>query len=400
VYTPHTGPAIPQPTPLPSAQGTPRPTGVAVLSIVMFLGGAADIGMAALLLFLGAVTIPMLAFLPNIQLVGTLLLVLAVFPLILAVFSFVLGFGLWTGRSWAWLWTLISSIIGLIVSVVASVFIVPLMGVVIYAIFIFYLTRGNVKYYFGRSIAPSEIRPIAAAPISEYEQVTQPGTISEAREMKPSAIVGQNRNRKIAGTLFLVAWIQSIYLTSIAEGLYPNFSLQQNLVSDLGVQPQSAVVWTASLIVLGVLVIVAGLALSDFLKSHRELLVTFVLMAVGVLGVGAFNENAFYYVHLAFAFLAVTFGAISALLVSLRFVKGLFRYFSLILGVVMLIGIVLLLAGFFVAPIASVVLALGRGVAETIVVVPELVWFIMFGGYLLGTSVTPSEDSSPNSLYE
>jgi hypothetical membrane protein len=386
---------MPQPTPLPSARGVARPTGVAVLSIVMFLGGAADIAIAALLLFLGTVTIPMLAFLPNIELVGTLLLVLAILPLIFALFSFVLGFGLWTGRSWAWVWTLVSSIIGLIVSVVASLFIAPLVGVVIYAIFIFYLTRGNVKYYFGRSIAPAGGRPV-----SEYEQVARPGTTSELREIKPSTIVGQNRNRQIAGTLFPIAWIQSIYFTLIAEGLYPNFSLQQNLISDLGVQPQSAIVWTATVIVLGVLVIIAGVALSDFLKSHRELLVTFVLVGVGLLGMGAMNENSFYYVNLAFFFLALTFGAISAIMISLRFVKGLFRYFSLILGVAMLIGIILLLAGFFFAPIASVVFALGRGVAETIIVVPESVWFIMFGGYLIGTSATPSEDSSPNSTYE
>ena len=97
--------------------------------------------------------------------------------------------------------------------------------------------------------------------------------------------------------------------------------------------------------------IIAGLALSDFGRAHRELLVTFALTGVGLLGVAAFNENTFYDAHLVLSLLAFAFGAISSLLVSIRLVKGLFRYFSLILGVMMLIGMVILYAAFFVAPI-------------------------------------------------
>ena len=381
---------------MPSERGIRRPTGVSALAILMFLGGGVDIATAALLLFLGAVTIPTLALLPSIQLVGTLLLVIAIFPLIFAMFSFVLGFGLWTGRGWAWTWTFISSIIGLIVSVAGLTVGFGLVGVVIYAIFIFYLTRGRVKSYFGKGITPTETKPIAAASIAEYDQATRPET-TPTREMKnisrKTTIGSQNRARKVAGVLFLVAWIQSIYLTSVAEGLYPNYNLRLNLVSDLGVQPQSAILWAASVFVTGVLLIIAGLVLSDFGKNHRELLVTFALTGVGLLGVAAFNENTFYNVHLVFSLLAFAFGAISALIVSLRLVKGVFRYFSLILGLVMLIGMVLLYAGFFVTPIASIFFALGEGFAERIIVLPESVWFIAFGGYLIGASATPSESN-------
>lgn len=385
-----------QAAPMPSERGTRRPTGVSALAILMFLGGAVDIATAALLLFLGAVTIPTLALLPSIQLVGTLLLVLAIFPLIFAMFSFVLGFGLWMGRSWAWTWTLISSIIGLIVSVAGLIVGFGVVGVVVYAFFIFYLTRRRVKSYFGKGSAPTETKPIASASISEYEQAPQPETtptLEVNKISKRTTIGGQNTTRKVAGVLFLVAWIQSIYLTAIAEGLYPNFNPSLNLVGDLGVQPQSAILWAASVIVTGVLLIIAGLVLSDLGKSHRELLVTFALMGVGLLGVAAFNENAFYDVHLVFSLLAFAFGAISALIVSLRLVKGVFRYFSLILGIMMLIGMVLLYTGFFVTPIASVVFALGSGFAERIISLPESVWFIAFGGYLIGTSATPSESN-------
>jgi hypothetical membrane protein/uncharacterized membrane protein (DUF2068 family) len=375
-------------------QGTQRPTGVAVLSILMFLGGAGDIGLAGLLLFLGAVTLPTLAFLPSLRLAGTFLLLLSIIPLIFAIMSFVLGFGLWKGSRWAWIWTLISSIIGLIVSAAGLIIGFGLVGVVIYTVFIFYLTRGRVKSYFGRGPAPVGSEAAAAAPYSEYGQATIPETLPGElkRSSKKGTIGSQNRNRKLAGAFFLLAWIQSVVFTSIAEGLYPNYNLRTSLVSDLGVQPQSAIVWSASVIVTGVLVLIAGLALSDFGRGHKELLVTFTLTGVGLLGVGAFNENSFYVAHLVLSLLAFAFGAISSLLVSIRLVKGLFRYYSLILGLMMLIGMVILYAGLFVAPIASVFFALGQGFAERIIALPELIWFITFGAYLIGMSATPSEN--------
>jgi len=354
-----------------------------------------DIGIAGLFLFLGAVTLPTLAFLPSLQLAGTLLLLLSIIPLIFAIISFVLGFGIWKGRSWAWTWTFISSIIGLIVSAAGLIIGFGLVGVVIYAVFIFYLTRGRVKFYFGKGAAPAGSEAAAATPYSEYDQVTVPETAPTGelkRSSKKGTIGSQNRNRNLAGVLFLVAWIQSIFFTSIAEGLYPNYNLRLNFVSDLGVQPQSAIVWTVSVLVTGVLVIIAGLALSDFGRGHRELLVTFALTGVGLLGVATLNENTFYDAHLVLSLLAFAFGAISSLLVSIRLVKGLFRYFSLILGVMMLIGMVILYAGLFVAPIASIFFALGQGFAERIIVLPESIWFITFGAYLIGMSSTPAEN--------
>lgn len=384
---------MPQPMLSPPEQGTQRPTGVTVLSILMFLGGAVDIGTAALFLFLGAVTLPMLAFFPSLQLAGNLLLLLSIIPLIFAIISFVLGFGLWKGRSWAWTSTFISSIIGLIVSAVGLIIGFGLVGVVVYAVFIFYLTRGRVKFYFGKGTAPAGSE--AAASYSQYDQATRPETaptLESDRISKEGTIGSQNRNRKLAGALFLLAWIQLIFFTSVAAGLYPNYNLQLNFVSDLGVQPQSAIVWTASVLVTGVLVIIAGLALSDFGRGHRELLVTFALTGVGLLGVAAFNENSFYAAHLVLSLLAFAFGAISSVFVSIRLVKGIFRYFSLILGVMLLIGMVILLTSLYVAPFASIFFALGKGFAERIIVLPEAIWFVTFGAYLIGISATPSEN--------
>jgi hypothetical protein len=58
----------------------------------------------------------------------------------------------------------------------------------------------------------------------------------------------------------------------------------------------------------------------------------------------------------------------------------------------MLIGMVILYTAFFVAPIATIFFALGKGFAERIILLPGLIWFITFGAYLIGITATPPEN--------
>ena len=69
---------------------------------------------------------------------------------IFAIVSLVLAFGLWNARGWAWTWTLISSILGLVVSIIGIAVGVGIIGIVIYAVIIYYLTRARVKAFFGK----------------------------------------------------------------------------------------------------------------------------------------------------------------------------------------------------------------------------------------------------------
>jgi hypothetical protein len=65
---------------------------------------------------------------------------------------FVMAYGLWNGRRWAWKLTLILSGIGIIVGIGSIVVgnVGSLFHTIINAIVIFYLYRPNVKDYFGR----------------------------------------------------------------------------------------------------------------------------------------------------------------------------------------------------------------------------------------------------------
>jgi hypothetical protein len=88
--------------------------------------------------------------------------------IVAGILSFVLAYGLWKGRTWAWTWTLIFSIAGLATSIIAITAGVGIIGVVIYASIIYYQTRSRVKAFFGKgaviSVPAPTFKPSAAAP--------------------------------------------------------------------------------------------------------------------------------------------------------------------------------------------------------------------------------------------
>jgi hypothetical protein len=75
---------------------------------------------------------------------------------ILCIASFVVAYALFTGKSWAWLVGVVLSAIGLVVNVISLVmpnmFTITgaLVGIAINAIVLYYLSRKNVRQYFGK----------------------------------------------------------------------------------------------------------------------------------------------------------------------------------------------------------------------------------------------------------
>jgi hypothetical protein len=112
-----------------------RPIGVTIIALLAILGG-----IAFLVSGLGTLVIPLIGiFLGS----GLFILGLA---------YFLMAYGLWKGKGWAWTLTLILSGIGIIIGIGSMVVgnFGSIFHTIINAIIIYYLYRPNVKAFFNR----------------------------------------------------------------------------------------------------------------------------------------------------------------------------------------------------------------------------------------------------------
>ncbi|MGA2785817.1 MAG: hypothetical protein ABSF09_14090 [Candidatus Bathyarchaeia archaeon] len=121
-----------------------RPMGIVILAILEALVGIyhlatgfGDLFVAATIRSFSYFGIPSssMAMIPRV--LGTVLIIIGLASLLIA-------WGLWTGKPWARLVALVFVILSIIASVVAY----HLVGIVIDAIIIYYLTRPDVKQFF------------------------------------------------------------------------------------------------------------------------------------------------------------------------------------------------------------------------------------------------------------
>jgi hypothetical protein len=126
-----------------------RPTGVTILAVLQALGGLIWLLAGAGMMMVGAL-LPIAIELPTFF--GAITGLMGIVFLIFGLVALVLAYGLFTGRSWAWLWTLIFAVIGILLGLLGAVgslgsVIVP---IIIYLIIIYYLTRPHVKAFFAK----------------------------------------------------------------------------------------------------------------------------------------------------------------------------------------------------------------------------------------------------------
>jgi uncharacterized membrane protein (DUF2068 family) len=134
-----------------------RPTGLTILAVLFVIAGAFTL--------LGGITTLETAI---AQASGPILteLEVLIIPLgieILCIASFVVALGLFTVKSWwVWLVAVVLSTIGLIVNVVSLVIpnmfpmVGAVVGIAINAIVLYYLSRRNVRQYFGNKAGARE----------------------------------------------------------------------------------------------------------------------------------------------------------------------------------------------------------------------------------------------------
>jgi hypothetical protein len=131
-----------------------RPTAVTVIAVLLIIGGALGVlgGLAGL--FLGA-AVGVAGGSGEAAAAGGLVALLSIVAIVLSLVNFVIAYGLWTLKPWAWIATLVLEGISILLSlgnVVSgngaggAVFGIAIAGVIIY-----YLMQPNVKQAFGRA---------------------------------------------------------------------------------------------------------------------------------------------------------------------------------------------------------------------------------------------------------
>jgi hypothetical membrane protein len=153
-------------------------------------------------------------------------------------------------------------------------------------------------------------------------------------------------NGKVAGALIFVAVTQFVLGMIVSEALYSGYSISENYVSDLGVG-SSSMIFNSSVFLMGLLLI-SGAYFLHRAFGFTMLTVTFVLTAIGAMGVGIFTLDAGI-IHSVTALIFFLFSGLSAIFAVIcsyvhgfKLMKMPFSALAVILGLTELGGFVLL----------------------------------------------------------
>jgi hypothetical membrane protein len=193
-------------------------------------------------------------------------------------------------------------------------------------------------------------------------------------------------NGKVAGALIFVAVTQFVLGVIVSEALYSGYSISENYVSDLGVG-SSSTIFNSSVFLMGLLLIIGAYFLHRAF-NFTMLTVTFVLAAIGSMGVGIFTKDAgtvhrvaslFFFV---FSGLSAIFAVVCSYVHGFKLMKMPFSAIAVILGLTELGGFVLFVGG--------INFGLGVGGMQRMVLYPVLMWLAGFGGYLMAHPDKPT----------
>jgi hypothetical membrane protein len=193
-------------------------------------------------------------------------------------------------------------------------------------------------------------------------------------------------NGKVAGALIFVAVTQFVLGMIVSEALYSGYSISENYVSDLGVG-SSSMIFNSSVFLMGLLLIIGAYFLHRAF-GFTMLTVTFVLTAIGAMGVGIFTLDAGIIhsvtalIFLLFSGLSAIFAVVCSYVHGFKLMKMPFSALAVILGLTELGGFVLF--------VGKIYFGLGVGGMQRMVLYPVLIWLVGFGGYLMAHPDKPT----------
>ena len=203
-----------------------RPTGISVLSVLMFIGGITSVVLGALILALGDL---IGAYYGDV--VATSLYAFGIILAGIGTLNLFVAYGLWIGKGWAWILAIAFAIIGIASSVADSIVILAsggsgsiLLAALPEVVILFYLTRSKVRGFFGRGLSynpeivmkytenvmthlasdPAESAKVVAA----FDKAGQSGVVDYLKQQDPDLTIDEARASAFA-------------LTSSIQGVLP-----------------------------------------------------------------------------------------------------------------------------------------------------------------------------------
>lgn len=192
------------------------------------------------------------------------------------------------------------------------------------------------------------------------------------------AEAGTLASLKLAGLAFAVLAAQFMTVIMIAASMAPVYDVRGGAISDLGVIPETAWLFNASLILTGVLNALGGYLLYR-VRGGMIGAVFSVVAGLGAIGAGLVPLSGGGW-HGLFALLAFVFFNVQTLITAWRLDNAM-RGLGLILGALGLAYVVVMAIGDAGTP--AIFGPIGHGGAERMIVYPPMLWLMIFGGYLM-----------------
>jgi hypothetical membrane protein len=199
-------------------------------------------------------------------------------------------------------------------------------------------------------------------------------------------------SRQLAGAFLFVLAAQFLTVIMLGAAMAPGYDFGGGAISDLGVIPETALLFNASLVVVGAFNAAGGYLLYRR-HGRRWILAPFVLAGIGAAGAGLFPLDTGGLHGLA-ALLGFLFFNVQALAIATR-LSGPMRAIAAVAGLLGLVFVVLMAIGD--AGNAAAFGPIGHGGTERMIVYPVMLWLIAFGGTLLAAPDAVDADLAPPS---
>jgi len=188
----------------------------------------------------------------------------------------------------------------------------------------------------------------------------------------------QRVSTRTSGVLLFALAAEFMTVIMLAASMAPGYDIAGGAISDLGVIPETALLFNLSLIAVGALNIIGGY-LSYRIHRHRWILGVYLVAGAGAIGAGLVPLDKGD-LHSLFALVAFLFFNIEAI-ASGTIVEGPMRILSFLAGIVGLAFVVIMVIGD--GGNTAVFGPIGHGGAERMIVYPAMLWLMAFGGYLM-----------------